>query len=416
MKIRVDTAVLNAALRVVGIVPPSLITATCGAGYLFVIKDGKCSIHSRDQTRRARVEVPVIEAEGDGMFVYPTSIVAGLKFLDGWIDIEFGCDEDRHWLKYKTEGGANASASTFDPRLMQAIDSDIAAAESSFTVPAVILKDAIASVNTYVAKANNNRVGDVFKTLQAFDSSLEGGNGTLYGADNIRACYFYCDALQDKKFSLHTEHTGLITAFLSKCEGDVSLKLSEGVSFIVAADGSAVGWSSAVEEHKKFKYYGYGNDTYVLTVPKDSLVKAFRHVSSETVADKIRIEYDHETKALQFKASGAAGSTLSAPVVMTPVTGEDGDTSFGGASNLTHSFGANISTKHLQDLIEPTRGNEILLRVAVMPATKARREMVLFRTIEQFYLDGKGKVVIPDDETKEEAHLCRVTRFAPSRD
>ena len=56
------------------------------------------------------------------------------------------------------------------------------------------------------------------------------------------------------------------------------------------------------------------------------------------------------------------------------------------------------------------------LRAAVVPAAKNRREMVLFRTTEEFWLSASGKVLISKDDAKEEAYLCRVTRFMPSKD
>ena len=53
---------------------------------------------------------------------------------------------------------------------------------------------------------------------------------------------------------------------------------------------------------------------------------------------------------------------------------------------------------------------------AVVPPKNGRREAHLFRTVEEFWLDEGGKVVIPDDDTKGSAYECRVTRFMPSRE
>jgi len=410
MKIRVSTEALNEALSVSSIVSPSAATPQKenSTGYLFVVKDGVCSIHGRDDTHRVRVNVPVIESEGDGSFIYPSLAAEGLKFLDGWIDIEYGHDEkeDRFWIKYETEGGANANVSSFDPRLMKTVDDEIS--EDTYKVPPAILKDALACVNAHVAKKDT--VPEVYKTLQLFDSTLKGGDGTMFGADNIRSCYYFSEGLCGRAFAISTKDVGLVTSFLSKCGNeDVTVHMGP-IRFIVAPNGSAVGWSSTVEEHKKFKYYALKNDGYVLAIPKVTLVRAFKHVSSSG-SDKIRIKYDAEHKMLQLHAVGRAGPVTSAPVGANPVVSDTDD--FGGDAS-DKDFAASIGTEHLRGLIEPVRGNAVILRVAVIPATANRSEMTLLRTVEEYHLNRDGKVVIPDDDNKEGVFLCRVTRYAPS--
>jgi hypothetical protein len=417
MKIKVESKTLNEALGVASLVPPTTIVSSSnsasgqGSGYLFEVKDGKCSIHSRDQTHRVKVNVPILDAEGDGLFICPLAIVGGLKYLDGWIDIEFGHnkDEDLYWLKYTTEGGATSEVSTFDPRLMKTIDDEISG--DTYEVPSAILKDALVCVNAHVATANNDRVGEVYKTLQLFDASLSGGDGTMYGADNIRTCYYYSPTLCGKVFSINTRHVGLVTSFLSKFNGSaMKIHMGEAVRFVEAPDGSAVGWAGSVEEHKRFRYYAYKNDRYVLAIPKTELVRAVKHVSAGKI-EKIRVEYNHENRSLQFHARGPSGLISSTPVVTTPLTEDDEE--FGGLDADSKSFGANISTDHIKGMIEPVRGHQVILRVFIMPESKNRREMALFRTVEEYHLNDNGKEVISDDEG-EEAHLCRVTRYAPS--
>jgi hypothetical protein len=395
------------------------VTPQGGSGYLFVVKGDQCFIHSRDALRRVRAEVAITDADGDGYFIYPADRIACMKYVDGWVAFEAGHDEgeDRYWVRYETEGGAKQERSSYDPRLMQALDEELEKTGEEHTFPAALLREGISVTKSYLAKAADSRVDDHFKTLQLFDKSKkewESGDGHLFAADNIRACYFYCEAFCGKGLAIHGQHLPALATFLSKCEGDVTIKLGEGVTFVIDAKGRALGWSHHVKQHGKFSYYSYKMDKFLLRTPKDLLVKTLRYVRTELDSrrDKIRIQYEHEDKSLRFQASEASGKTSSAPVGIEPVKDDHGS----GGDGDSKDFAANANINYLLDLVEPMKGHQVDLRAAVVPAAQGRREMVLFRTTEEFWLSASGKVLISKDDSKEEAYLCRVTRFMPSKD
>jgi len=419
MKFRVQASDLNEALDVVGIVPPRAVNPQGASGYLFIVKGDQCSIHSRDTLRRVRVEVPVTDVEGEGSFIYPADRIASMKYVDGWVAFETGHDEseDRYWVRYETQGGAVQERSGPDPRLMQPLDEELEKDGDEHSFPAALLREGIAVTKAYLAKAANNRVDDQFQTLQLFDKSKkewERGDGHLYAADNIRACYFYCEAFCGKGLAIHSQHLPSLSTFLAKCEGDVTIKLGEGVTFVIDAKGRALGWSHHVKHHGKFGYHSYKMDKFLLRTPKDLLVKTLRHVRTELDKrrDKVRIQYTHEDKSLRFQASEGSGKTSSAPVGVEPVKDDHGS----GGDGDSKDFAANANINYLLDIIEPLKGHQVDLRAWVVPASQGRREMVLFRTTEEFWLSASGSVLISKDDSKEEAYLCRVTRFMPSKD
>jgi hypothetical protein len=420
MKFKLQIADLNGALDIVSIAPPRPLTSKeGGGGYLFVVRDGRCFIYSRDALHLARVDVPVEEVEGEGSFIYPSEKIGSTKYLDGWIEIEAGYDkdDDRHWIRYETEGGAKAKRSTFDPRLMQPLDEALEKASEGYTYPATLLKEAISMTKGYLAKPTNSRAEKNFQTMQLFDASKpewEPGNGNLFAADGVQACWVYCEVFENKGLSIHGQHLPFILSFLGKCEGDITVRQAEGVTFLVSATGNVFGWSQTVKQHGRFGYYAAKLDQYVLKAPKDLISKALRHTRTELDPrrNKIRVNYDHNDKTLLFQVSEGSGQASSVPVGVVPVTGEDGS----GAKGAENDFGINANVDQLLGAIDPMKGHEVQLRVAIVPAKAGRKEGAMIRTIEEFWLSDAGKVLISPDDEKGKAHLCRVTRFTPSRD
>ena len=418
MKFKLQVADLNGALDIVSIAPPRPLTSKeGGGGFLFVVREGRCFIYSRDALHLARADIPLIESDGDGSFIYPSEKIGSTKYLDGWIEIESGHDEaeDRYWMSYRTEGGAKAKRSTFDPRLMQPLDEMLERASEGYSYPSIVLKEAISMTKGYLAKPTNTRQEKNFQTMQLFDSSKpewEKGNGHLFAADGVQACWVYCKTFEDKGLSIHGQHLPFILNFLSKCEGDVTVRQAEGATFIVSANGNVFGWSQTVKQHGRFGYYPHNLDQFVFMARKDLIVKALRHARIELDGrnNKIRVNYDHNDKTLMFQVSEGSGQASTVPVGVVPVTGEDGS----GAKGTEEDFGINANIDQLIGAIEPIRGHDVQLRVAIVPAKQGRKEGAMVRTIEEFWLSETGKVLIsPEDE---KAHQCRVTRFSPSRD
>lgn len=419
MKFKLQAQELNEALGVVGIVTPRPVTPQGAAGFLFVVRDGRCYIYSRDAQHQARVDVGVDDVEGEGAFIYPADKVSALKYLDGWIEFEAGheTEGDRHWVRYHAEGGASEERTTIDPRLMQTIDESLEKATSENVYPAALLREGISMTRAFLAAPNDGRARENFKSLQLFDDSKDSwkdGNGHLFAADGVRACFFFCDAFQGKGLGVHGQHLPLLTSFLAKCSGDVTLKHGEGVTYAINSAGQVLGWAHHVTQHEKFAYYPYTRDKFVLKAPKEVLVKALKFVRAglDPKKDKIRVVYDHSSKTVQFLTSEGTGKATSMPVGVEPVAD---DSKGGGDKSGSEDFAANANVNQLLELFEPLRGFQADLRVAVIPAKNGRKEAHLFRTVEEFWLDPNGKTLISPDDA-EKAYECRITRFMPSRE
>lgn len=417
MKLKLQAKDLSAALDIAGIVSPKPVTAQGGAGFLFVVSGGSCYIHSRDSQHQARVEVPAEDIEGEGSFIFPADKIGSLKYVGGWVEFECGHDteDDRFWVRYRTQKGANADRATIDPRLMQPLDEALGKATHTATYPAAILREGLNQAKNFLAK--DGRAAENFKTLQIFDASQEKwakGDGHLFAADGVRACYFFCEAFCGKGLNIHGQHLGPIMAFLAKSSGDVDIKIGDGVTFAINANNQVLGWAHHVKQHEKFSYYPYSWDGFILRAPKDLLLNALRYVRAglDAKRDKIRITYTHSDNQMSFITSEGSGKDASEPVTVTPIVDAERG---GGELGASADFAVNVNIDMLLDVIEPLKANEVELRVTIVPAKEGRKEAHLLRTIDEFWLDSNGKLLIsPGDSTK--AFACRVTRFMPSRE
>jgi len=425
MKLRFQVHALNEALDVASIVPPRSIAAEGGAGYLFIVKNKECWIYSREQKHQIRVSVPLEDADGDGAFVFPAEKVGAFKFLEGWIQIESGHEaaEDRYWLKYEAESkDKQEDISTIDPRLMQSLDEAFQKSTEGAEFPAALLRDAITVTKPYLAKPGESRVEEHFQTLQLFDASKDEwkkGNGVMFAADGIRACYYSCDKLQDRGLALHGGSLPFVSSFLSKCSGNVQIRRGKGITFLATKAGHVLGWAHSVQEHGQFKVYSFKSDGFVFRIDKVPFVKALKYVRAALDAkrDKVRLEYSHDSKALIIRASEGVAKAVSRPIVVEPTPDEPkGGEKVAGASGESEDFAVNINLNHLIDLVDPMRSHRIELRVAVVPPANGQKASAFFRTIDAFYLDEEGRVVIPADVEEGKLSECKVIRFMPSRE
>lgn len=427
MQFKLQAKALNEALGVVGIVAPRSVTPQGGAGYLFVVAGQTCRIYSRDALHQVRVDVDLDEVDGEGAFVYPAEKVAAMTYLDGWIQFEAGHDEanDRYWVRYETEGGFKADDASFNPQIvMQLLDSQLGEAKTEHVFPAAVLREAIDLAKGYLAKPNDGRVEDNYKTMQLFDTTKPEwaeGDGTLFAADGVRACYVSCSVFKGKGLSIHGQHLSFLSSFLSKCEGDLTIKLGDTSTFAVNSKGQVLGWTHHVKQHGKYAYYPREMEGYVLKAPKELLTKALGYLRSrlDSKRDKIRISYTAGDTSLRFHASEAAGRGDALPVGVVPVEEEvktkDGKDASAGKKGREEDFAINANVNHLLALIEPVKGHEVDLRVVMVPPANGRKARALFRTIEKFWLSENGKLLIAPEDGQM-AHECEVTRFMPSKD
>lgn len=416
MQFRTQMSGINAALDLVSVVQPKVGNSQGQAGYLVSIQKDHGYIYSRNALQVAKVEFPISESKEEGTFVLPTRVSEAWKQLDGWLDVESGQGENGFQLKYQTEGGATSEPGTLDPKLVKDCDEELQAANSEQSFPVAILREAIGLARPYLAKTSNTRADDHYKAIQIFDNTREewkNGVGHLFAADGVRACYVYCEAFVGKSFAIHEQHLGCLTSFLSKCGDIVNVRRSDTMTFALDGKGQAIGWARKEKFHPKFSYYALGMDKYVLSIPKGPLGKAIRfaRLNTEPNQDKIRIRFDHGQSTLRFLSGG---KTESVPVPVKITSSDNKDLNVG------------VNGDYFLDLVEGVGSEDVELRIAVVPGKEGRKDTVLFRTLEEFWLDRNGKRVIaqrdgdnvrlPEGVKREDVFECRVTRFMPAKD
>ena len=415
MKFKAQVADLVAALDVVSIVPPGSLTQEGGTGYLFVVADDKCFVYSKDAQRVVRAEFPVTDVEDEGSLVYPgdATAMAPLRFLSGEITVESGHEEegDRHYVKYQV-GEAQSERSTYDPRYASTFDKALAEANTEFEMPAAILKESLQMAKPYVGKLNSEQVEEVYKTVRLFDDSDEKfakGDGNMYAADNVCAFYFFCEALKGKGVSVYGQHMSFVLSFLSKCGETVKVRNGKLMTYLINEEGQVLGWSHCQKNHERFKYPSRKNDQFVLRMPQTVLLTALSFVRAEmgTKQSKIRVEYNHVEGALRFRGSGSSNKVESFPVGVSPIVDEDGKG--GGVDGPEKDFALNANVNHLIELVENSKAHEVELRVCV--SDQKGKSVAFFRTIDQFLMDTKGKVVTEPKGS----HPCMVSRFATTQ-
>ena len=415
MKIKLSLSSLNEALGFASIVKPMNKEQSA---YLFTVQDGRCYLHSQDGEDYVRTEVPLIEGE-DGTFVYPADRVEALKYLDGWIEIEATEEDDGRFLtSYRTESGAKAVRSTYDPRVFNTMNNILAEAATEHTYPTVLLKEGLSVVSGYLAK-DPPEPDSALETLQIFDASNPDwakGDGTMYAMDGSRACYFHSPSFAGKGLAIHSKHVSRLSSFLAKCQNTVKAKIGKTMTFVIdqvvepdgsVRDGAVFGWLNFGKTHQKYKYYPSKFDKFRLVVPRDYVLKTLKHIRSElkdAKREKVRVVYSD--KSLKFVGSVDKGNTETAPVVVDPLSLGDGVES-------GSEFSANANVNFLIGLFEASREHNVEFRVAFLEDNKKR---AFFRTIGTVWIGDSGKSYNSPSDAKESCYECLVTHFATSMD
>jgi hypothetical protein len=417
MKIRMTLASLNEALSFASTVKPA--NKEGQSAYLFTISDGRCYIHSQDAQDYVRTEVPILDVENtnDGAFVYPADRVEALKYLDGWIEIESGEDSGRYWTNYRTESGAKANRSTFNPRVFNTMDAAMSESASEHMFPTILLKEGIAVTSSYMSQ-NPPEADSPLATLQIFDESnpeWAKGDGTMFAADGHKACYFHSPALKGKGLSVHSKHVSHLASFLAKCQSQVKVKVGKTMTFVidqivgtdgVVREGAVFGWVHHSKMHQRYKYQPSKFDKFRLMVQRDYVLKTLRYIKSEmkdAKRDKIRVVY--QKPDLKFLGSVNKEITES-PIVGCEVLPLDNGVVSG------DEFAANVDVKALIGLFEASRDHNVELRVAFMEDGKK----AFFRTVGNVLLGDSGKSYTSAADAQEPVYECLVTHFTTSMD
>lgn len=417
MKFTLNVSDLISALDVVSIVPPKPVTAQGGAGYLFVVRGGRCYVYSRDALCVARADFPVTDADGEGSFVYPAEYISALRFLDGHTCVfeAQALEDERFVVRYEASNGAKSERTSFDPQLLSTCDDDLEATKTSFEFPTAILRESIRLSKPFLAEPNDMKAEEQFKALQLFDKSRPEtvkGDGHLFAADNVRCFYFWCEAFSEKRLSIHGQHLSPLQSFLSKSE-TTTFRVGDHFTFVENSKGHILGWPHHAKGHGKFSYYPLKSDNFVFMLPRVQLLGALQYIRSEldSKRDKIKIGYNHQRRQLQLSISEGSSKTESHPLAVEVQNREVDGQTVPWAQERDWSFNVNID--HLIDLVKDVKANKVELRVLVLPPDGNRsKEIAMFRTIDDFKLDPAGKAVVES----EGAFKCRVTRFMPSKE
>jgi len=415
MKIKTTVEALSKALEIANIVKPKL-RGSADTAFLIATNGGKVYVHSHDGVRYIRSELAVESIEGEGGFTFPSDKIGSLKYVAGWIELESGQDEKRHWLKYTTEGGAKVDLSTYDPTNFTTLVRKFSEATEERTFHTAILRDALKSIAAFTP-SEAVKTDEHLNTLQIFDTSRpewEKGDGIMFGADGTRAAYYSCEALKGKGLGVHIENLNYLNNFLGKCGSEVKVRFGEGSNFLIElipdengalTEGAVIGWASHVKEHSRFQYYATSQDKSVLMVSKELILKSLKHMRAVLSTDQDKIRLIYKDGFLHFKAIDGSDDITSAPVGVDSLKLEDG-------SDSIPSFEFNVNVDHFISLFESAKGYAVELRTALVPASKTRpKEAAFFRTFDRFNLNADGEVVI----SPEGSYECLVTRFMPSK-
>jgi len=419
MKIEFSLPDLLKALEVVSIVTPRPVTASGAAGYLFVVRGQECFLYSRDELCVARASFPLSESSEDGQFVYPAESIDALKYLDDdSCTIEASSVDERFTVRYQTASGVEAERSSFDPQLLSTFDEDLeAAAASSVEFRSGVLREAINLAKPFIGKVGDSKVGEHFKGLQIMDATrvdkdkgidYSKGDGYLFVSDGTRTFFFQCDDFKGKSLEIHAQFLGLFVSFLSKCKEKVVIRKGSHLIFAMSESGQVLGWPLHTKLHDKFVYYTLKTDNkHVFQVNRARFVNSLQHARMELPAkqNKVKLNFSQERKSIWIGIAEGSSKAKGIPVEVKVISDAD-------PSEVT-DFSLGINLDFLIELVNSVKGHTVEFRCGIFPASETRkRDMGLFRTIDDFRLDPSGKVT-PESEG---SFQCKVTRFMPSKD
>lgn len=413
MKIKADIKSVVRALTKVSPVKPVLVDGN--AGYLFKVVGSKCFVYSDDGSQKTRAYFPLIEADGEGSFVFPVKGVAPLSLLSGDVTFSFFAS-DPNTVEYRGSEGASQKLPTFAPQALQALDVDLDKAETVCSFRTAVLRDAILTTRGCLADPSDSKAKEPHKCLQAFDTSNPAwadGDGFMFATSGFRSCYYYSEELEGKGLVIHGANIPLLASWLAK-SGDVSFRRSTNNMYFVDEDDNVVGWPIPTASHAKFGYYGLAQDSHVLRVDREELNRAMAYVRKalDPKRDRASLQYDAEQGVLRLLAADGPMQIEASPIRVTPKGPEDSSEDapvVGGDKSKTDSFKRNIPLSWLIEMVAATKGCEVELRVSPYP----NRDGQIFRTVEKFYLDDQGRVQISNGNG---AKLCRITYMLPVRD
>ena len=370
IEFKTQSAVLNEALSLVSIVTPRPITPQGGGGYLFVVRGERCFVYSSDRLRTARADFPIEPIEGEGAFIWPAEYIGLLKLAgDGGITFTAVNDTDKWTASFRADSGNKSSRTTYDPKLMATCDKAVEEAKGEKVFPAGLLKEALNAAQGFAA-ATTATAEDHLKTVQVFDDSKPEwakGNGTLFAASGVTACYFQCSAFEGNGLAIHGQHLPMVSSFLGQCQGDVTIRTGANMTFATDSKGRVLGWTHHDKTHAKYAYYSPDLDKVRLDIPISPMMSAIKYIQTalgtknENDKAKAKFVYVAKEQAVYLKTTESNSETESFAV---PVIPHDG---FG---DIDLTFFCNAH--HLADLFSSSKGDRVTFRVAIQEKNEKR--------------------------------------------
>lgn len=433
---KADADAVRNALDIIRIITPPGVTEQGLAGFLFVVgkkadkkedgtagpDDGKefCWVYSRDALHAARAEFPISDLQGTNGehtgFVYLSNHIESFKFVRG--DVSFNVKNDFDGNNFTVKWGYGAGASTerptLDPRLLASLDKRLNEATGHHTYKTALLREALRAGKGFLADDSDRNAKDEYKIINIYDPTMSKdgkGDGTLHATDGYQRLYFQCDDFKGKGLQIHSQHIGLVESFLSKAGPDVIICTGSDMTYAMSPDKTRVlGWSKHTKPPLEYKALPKSWDKTVLLVKdRNMLVEQVKFIKSEMEKgrDKIKIEYNNDSKHLRFHILAGA-KTTSLPIDVEVAEGSEG-----------RSYTHDVNVNQLLGLFDGVKGAVVEFRMFLMEEHGGPKGGAGFRTVDEFWLDPEGKVVGGSNMTPDPANgqvfQCKVTRFMPSK-
>jgi hypothetical protein len=414
----VEASELNRAFSLVSIVTPQSNAQGGGGGYLFSVRGNQeCAIYSRDNSKHeARTSLTITDVQGEGQFMFPAEYISGFQYVDGPIKVTASEIDGAFKVRYQFANSGVSDRVTFDPRDMYDFEQDIQTTKETvepkvFSIK--VLQFALSAARSYLPKSNDQVDQDFYKTIKIFGDAdpelAKKANGYMVASNSKEIFYLYCSAFVGKDLTLPQAHLSLIDSFLSRSQGTVSVYNTDNKAYIINGQGDVLGWPRQSAEYTKFQYYAKSEEIVVQVEP-DVLIKRLKWAKTQLPKDKYGVRLHFNPETTQFKISVTDANTVSESE---PVATKSADV------KVTEEVVINVNAQHMVHMLEGIKGEYAELRIKIVPAdasNKRTKTRYMFRTIDTFFLTNDGVVVGAAGTGEDEAHECRVTRYAPSID
>ena len=428
LQFKVDAGDLNDALGMVSIVTPRSLLPQGGpstSGYLFTIgASGDCKVYSEDAKTIVRCPLVITDVEGEGDFVLPAEIISAAKYLEGPLQFSISEQDGTHKVKWGGGGLAADDRVTINPKLAHIEDSRFPAKGGtvrSNEIGIPLLREALSAGKTFLPGTDKegklaeerNKVVQIFGSADAQAvPALAKANGYMFVSNGTTAFWFYSDAFQGIDLVVSEAHMGVFESFLARSSGSLRVFYTDSMTFAENDKGQVLGWAHSSNKYTKFSYYATKMESVVLNLHRDVILPRLNLVRAllPKGQDKVRLHYDAKADQITFSILNALSDSSIIPIAA-KASMTDG-----------HDFKTPVNIDHMLDIFRGAKASLVEFRVMSVPAKEGQvKDQYMFRTIDEFLMDKDGAIVAlgkdKDGEpvVLEGTHLCKLTRYAPSK-